>query len=216
MVADTVFGDGLTLATSTYLYVSGPSGYEVAPSGWYSNGVAIREVGDHGLIIADYDGTLCDCNSIQTRYYPFVVTFDGTSYCDVCCSGAPSTIYGVNPVWSDNKIFYKYTLGIIGPATDGWYAMTKNNWIQLDVDGVVIDSGLCNDGICSCTPSYYTFYIFNRTTSTVKYSYTDWESNFYSGEIEPDKYIITECMDLSTLSTSGYCEAQVIDECLLP
>lgn len=211
MIAGTYYGDNYTLATSTYIYTDN-LGTTPADPGWYSDGTVISQVGSNGLLIAGANPNDCDCGPEETKLFPFEALYDASVGCDACCSGTAATVYGLSEVITDNKVFYQYGPSGIEPATAGFYSI--NGWYaELDVNGVVISTGRCVDD-CSCTTYYARYYITNRTREAIKYSYTGQDTVYYYGTIESGKYILTECMDLSTLELSGYCDVVEESSCM--
>ena len=211
MLSDTYYGDNLTLGTSTYLYKDS-GGTVVAKAGWYSDGVVIYEVGANGLITSSYDSNNCKCDQEETVLYPYQAYYDASSGCDACCSGVLVTVYGTEPVWSDCKVFYQYGPSGLEPASAGYYSV-NNYYIQIDVNGSYVGKGSCLAD-CTCTAYFATYYIINRTSSTVFYTYTGEDTLLYTGSIEPGKFILTVCMDISTLTTTGYCEIKEDTSCM--
>ena len=213
LTAGTYYGDNLTLATSTYLYTDN-LGTTPAYPGWYSDGTVISQVGSNGLLIAGANPKDCNCGGQQTELYEYKTSYDASAACEACGTavGTPTSVYGTEPVVTDCKVFYVYGPLGIETAPAGFYSI-NNYWAELDANGVVIAYGRC-DSDCTITAYYATYYVINRTKSTVTYSYTGQDDLLYTGTIESGRYILTVCMDKTTLYTSGYCEVIEVASCM--
>jgi hypothetical protein len=208
--SDTYYGNGLTLSTSTYLFTDALM-TSPAPKGWYSDGINAFLVEGDGAITIQADTSACGCSGQQTQLYEFVAYYDDTVACDACATDADLMVYGTEPNPVNCKVFYVYGPSGLELAPAGFYSV-NNRWVELDSNGVVVDDGRC-DTDCVITPYYATYYIINRTLSTVSYSYTGQDSLVYAGTIAPGGYVTTVCMDRFSLTVSGYYELVEIAEC---
>ncbi|MCK9308694.1 MAG: hypothetical protein M0P99_00295 [Candidatus Cloacimonetes bacterium] len=211
LTSSTYYGDNQTLATSAYLY-DGPSGIIFADEGWYSNGVVSRYVGNNGAILESYDVSLCNCDSIETKVYPYKVKYHATSACDVCCNGVETVVYAIEDVWSEVSVLFEYGASGLEAADIGYYSLNDKEYHQINSNGVVIDTGDCVDD-CSCTVTYATYRIVNKSLIAISYNYTSQSDTYYEGKLKPDEYFDSECMDLSLLNVDGYVEVTLLTSC---
>jgi hypothetical protein len=142
------FTDGESgMEDGTQLY-SDTNGNVAAPSGYYSDGDTIWQVGVDGLIL----GTVpeeCDC--IGTLY-PFEVCFgspifEGGLCAACCCDSEPITIYGSNASFWANLTFWANAGGTVVPNL-GWYKPATGNEVAYIQGGTVEFVNLCTS--CQC------------------------------------------------------------------
>lgn len=141
----TYYLNSIDLATSTFIYTDA-YGSIPAPSGWYSDGISVAEVGLGGAIIAY--GAPCECT--PTSGYAFTVC-RGTTYCEsCCCEGTSATVYGSNSSFYANVNLYSDAL-LTTPVANGWYKLTVGGTQSIyTLGGVVQYANLCSS--CTCGP----------------------------------------------------------------
>jgi len=152
----TIYANGATLVDSTLAYQDSTGGIIAAP-GYYSNASGTIFVNSNGAILVQ-DTSACNCVPV---YYTFTVSVN-TSGCEVCCNNGPTVVlYGANPVFEQNGIFFQDQLLTI-PAPAGFYKESGATFaLQVIPNGTVVNNFLCSN--CNCTV-YYPFTVCQANT----------------------------------------------------
>lgn len=152
----TIYTDSLSLATSTIAYQDQFGGILAAP-GYYKNDSGTIFVNGNGAIAVQ---TTTECNCVPV-YYTFTA-FVNTTGCNVCCVDGPTvTLYGANPVFEQNGIFFQDQLLTI-PVPAGFYKQSGGTFaLQVIPNGTVVNNFLCDT--CNCTV-YYPFTVCSASS----------------------------------------------------
>jgi hypothetical protein len=165
----TITSFGPVLATGEVLY-SDTSLTIPADNGYYSNGTDWYEVGitgsTAGVVITK---TVSGCLNLvtptptasvtpshtptstptpsptdpQPARYEFTPFHDEETSVSACSTSQTATIFGNNPIFSDNEFFYGCRTGLCpGVNLSGWYVVSGIVY-ELDSDGTVLNSTLC-------------------------------------------------------------------------
>jgi hypothetical protein len=94
-----------------------------------------------------------------TTYYSFLVTNNNSATSGDACalSSYPLTIYGTNPTFESNALFYTNT-GALFNGNNYYYKTALNKYVQINTVGVASNFGLCG------APPSPTYYAFSVTT----------------------------------------------------
>jgi hypothetical protein len=174
----TITSSGPILATGEVLY-SNSSLSIAANSGYYSDGTDWYEVGvtgsTSGVVISK---TVSGCLNLvtptpttsvtpsvtptntptpsptdpQPARYTFTPNHSEISLEEACYTSETATIFGEDPIFSDNSFFYGCSSGLCpGVNLSGWY-VSSGIVYELDASGTVLNSGLCG-GTPTPTPT---------------------------------------------------------------
>jgi hypothetical protein len=131
-----------------------------------------------------------------TTYYPFLVSNDSsTSYADACAlSSYPLTIYGTNPTFESNKLFYTST-GTLYNGGSYYFKNSSNKYVQINSVGLVVSQGVCGS---APLPTLYSFLVTNANSfsSSEACPITNYSKTLY-GE-NPSLYLNTVVYDNNT------------------
>lgn len=99
-----------------------------------------------------------------TTYYPFAVSNgSSTSYADACgLSSYPLTIYGTNPTFESNTLFYT-SGGALYNGSSYYYKTASNKYVQINSVGLVTASGVCGS---APLPTLYSFLVTNANSTS--------------------------------------------------
>jgi len=94
-----------------------------------------------------------------TTYYSFLVTNGNSATSGDSCalSSYPLTIYGTNPTFESNALFYTNT-GALFNGNNYYFKTALNKYVQINTVGVASNFGLCG------APPSPTYYAFSVTT----------------------------------------------------
>ena len=157
--------NSFTLETASFIY-SDEFGSIPAPTGFYSDGTTIVQVGASGNIIAVLEDD-CDCDreSYAFEVCPSsLITED--PFCEACCcANEPITIYGADANFFNNLYFFS-DMSLTVPAPNGYYKLSDGlspTSAYLIENGVVVLAGLCElDNGCG-DPGCTSYRLFSST-----------------------------------------------------
>ena len=99
-----------------------------------------------------------------TTYYSFLVTNSNSATSGDACalSSYPLTIYGTNPTFESNSLFYTNT-GALFNGGNYYFKTALNKYAQISTVGVATNQGSCGS---APAPTLYAFSVTNASSAT--------------------------------------------------
>ena len=177
--------------------------------GYYSDGNVIVQVGSNGIILATIDPSTCIPVGPSLTEYP--VSYAPVK-CDACCTGTAVVIFTDNTTLSTSTIAYNSSDGLTF-AAPGFYALYDNTWIEVGVNGVILQWGTC-DCVCGDVSDCNTYTIKNLTSNPINYSYWSCsDGQFWYGTLYGYGWHTTNCVLPGGITVTGQYQLDLSSSC---